>query len=180
MTTLILHGIGGRARIHWEGWLADELTKIGHHVIMPTLPDAEQPDRKTWLRSVSQLVKDVAPADLIIVGHSLGVVTALDFIEQTPIKALVSVSGFASDYGAQINDYFLKERTINFGKIKQNLGKAFVIYGDDDPYVPQATLKSLADDLKIMPEIIPNGGHLNTDAGFTAFPKLLLIIQKEI
>jgi predicted alpha/beta hydrolase family esterase len=180
MTILILHGIGGRAGIHWEGWLAQELEKLGNRVIMPTLPAAERSDRKTWLNSVRKLVDDVDLSDLIIVGHSLGVVTALDLIEQTPVKALISVSGFVSDYGAEMNGYFLKEKTIDFDKVNKNLQKKFVIYGDNDPYVPQATLKSLADNLKINPEVIPNGGHLNTDAGYISFPRLLEIIRKEI
>lgn len=177
MIILILHGIGGRAGIHWEGWLAAELEKLGKRVIMPTLPDAGRPDRKTWLNSVKEILTNVDPADLVIVGHSLGVVTALDFIEQSPVKALISVSGFAFDYGAEMNGYFLKEKTVDFSRVNNNLHKAFVIYGDNDPYVPQAILKSLASDLKVKPEIIPNGGHLNTDADYNTFPRLLEIIQ---
>jgi len=177
MTILILHGIGGRAGIHWEGWLASKLKKIEHHVIMPTLPNAERPDRKVWLGLVRELLKGVDTSDLVIVGHSLGVVNALDFIEQAPVRTLVSVSGFVADYGAEMNGYFLKEKPIDFDKVNKNLGKAFVIYGDNDPYVPQAALKALADGLKVKPEIIANGGHLNTNAGYTVFPRLLEVIK---
>lgn len=179
MTILILHGIQGYAGIHWQKWLNDQLTAKGHRVLMSNLPNAEHPDRSQWLQTVKKIVADCDLSDLVIVGHSLGVVTALDFIEQASvsIKALVSVSGFSKDYNAELNSYFLKEKDINFEKARKNLKKAVVIYGDNDPYVPQEILKLLADKLNVKPTIIKNGGHLNTDAGFATFPELLKIIN---
>lgn len=179
MTILILHGIGGHAGIHWQKWLQGELSKNGYEVIMPNLPDPDHPDRGAWLKTVQDVIKNVRSADFVIVAHSLGVVTALDLIEQFKTRALVSVSGFARDYGAAMNGYFLDERAVDFDKVNKNLGRAFVVYGDNDPYLPQPELKFLADSLKVKPEIISNGGHLNTDAGYATFPRLLEIIQKE-
>lgn len=175
MHVLILHGIGGHAGIHWEQWLHDELGARGFTVHMPSLPDGDHPDRTAWLRIVEDVVQKVNPAELIIVGHSLGVTTALDFIEQSPrpIRALVSVSGFASDYGAELNSYFLREQTIDLAKVRRNLGQAIVIYGDDDPYVAPAALAEVATGLGVQPIVIPHGGHLNTERGYTTFPLLL-------
>lgn len=182
MTILILHGIGGHAGIHWQQWLHDGLRSQGHTVIMPDLPHTKHPDRQDWLATVSQLVAATDPSQLVIVGHSLGVTTALDFIEQskTPIKALMSASGFAVDYGAELNSYFLKERSINFQKVRANLGNATVFYANDDPYVTQSALKNLADELKVKPIIIAGGGHLNTERGLTKFSQLLEAILKII
>lgn len=180
MTILILHGIGGYAGIHWQQWLYDELVKTGHKVIMPNLPDSDHPDRKTWLKTVKESIKDIDSSNLVIVAHSLGVATALDLIENTRVKVFISVSGFTYDYGAELNSYFMKEKTIDFKRVNKNLKQAFVIYGDNDPYLPQEVLKSLADNLKAKPEIIKNGGHLNTDYGYKTFPRLLEIIKNEI
>jgi hypothetical protein len=179
MTILILHGIGGYAGIHWQQWLYDELVKTGHKVIMPNLPDSDHPDRKTWLKTVKENIKDINSSDFVIVAHSLGVATALDLIENTSIKTLISVSGFAYDYGAELNSYFLKERNIDFEKVNRNLKQVFVIYGDNDPYLPQEVLRSLADNLKVEPEVVSSGGHLNTDSGYKTFPRLLEIIKNE-
>src|SRR5665213_2491195 len=123
MTFLIIHGIGGHAGIHWQQWMHDELAKSGSTVIMPNLSDSDHPDRNAWLDEVTKAIGDTKPSDLIIVGHSLGVTTALDFIEQTSIsiKGLVSVSGFANDYGAELNSYFLKQRAIDFEKVRRNV-----------------------------------------------------------
>jgi len=155
----------------------DELARSGHEAVMPDLPDADHPDRKAWLETVRQAVKNIDSAELVIVGHSLGVVTALDLIEQMPVKALISVAGFAADYGRELNSYFLNEKKIDFGKINKNLGKKFVIYADNDPYVPRAALEDLAVKLGVEPEVIANGGHFNTEAGYTTFPRLLEMIH---
>lgn len=174
-TVLIIHGIGGYAGIHWQKWLHDELKSRGHHVIMPSLPDADHPDRTTWLKIVTELVKPVELSKLVIVGHSLGVLTGLDFIERanSPIQQLISVSGFSVDFGAELNSYFIKEKSIDFDKIRRNCHHFAVLFGDDDPYVPQIILKQLATDLIVKPTIFKNGGHLNTDSGYTKFPELL-------
>lgn len=179
-TVLIIHGIEGYSGIHWQQWLYDQLIKREYKVIMPDMPKAAHPDREEWLRTVKDLTKNVDFSELILVGHSLGVPTALDLIksENKKIKALISVSGFAEDYGAELNSYFLKEKELNFEKIRKSLEKAFVVYGNNDPYVPQKILQSLADELKVKPLVIKNGGHLNTDAGYKDFPELLEIIEK--
>ena len=180
MTVLIIHGIEGHAGIHWQQWLYDQLIKKGHKVIMPDMPDADKPDRNKWLKKTKQLLKDINPSNLVIVAHSLGVTTALDYIEESgsKIKALISVSGFASDYGAELNSYFLEEKNVNWDKVTNNLKEAFVIYGNDDPYVPQDKLEEVAERLGVESIVIEKGGHLNTSSGFTEFPQLIEIFNQ--
>lgn len=179
MTILILHAIGSHAGAHWEQWLHDELTTQGHTVLMPQLPDAEHPNRAIWLSTTQSLAKDIPTHELVLVGHSLGVVTALDFIEHSPtdVRGLVSVAGFGKDYGAELNSYFMRERVIDFTTVRQKVGKSFVYYADTDPYVPQEVLADLAVKLDVAPVVIHNGGHLNTEAGYTTFPELLAAFQ---
>lgn len=179
-TVLIIHGIGGHAGIHWQQWLHDELAKREYIVLMPNLPDSDHPDRQTWLREIEKTLKGVELNDLIIVGHSLGVTAALDFLEQSEstIDALVAVSGFAEAYGADLNQYYLTEKSIDFQKVKNHVGKSMVMYGDDDPYVTQDALRYVADSLGVEPMVIHEGGHLNTDTGYTTFPDLLKVIEE--
>jgi predicted alpha/beta hydrolase family esterase len=179
MTVLILHGIQGSPNENWFPWLKGQLEKKGHTVLLPELPESDNPDRKDWLKTVTDILLKTSLDDLVIVGHSLGVVTALDFLENAKAKvnALISVSGFAYDYGSSLNAYFLKERIIDFKKVKEHLRQAFVIYGDNDPYVSQEALKSLAENLEVTPKVIPNGGHVNSTSGFTSFPYIVEIID---
>jgi predicted alpha/beta hydrolase family esterase len=178
MTVLILHGIGGSAGVHWQQWLHDRLVQMGHTVMMPSLPHPQHPNRSEWLANLQIMMQNVDLTNTIIVGHSLGVATALDYIEtiMTPVKGLFSVSGFGDDYGAELNSYFMREKAIDYAAIKRNASKFFVFYGDNDPYVPQLSLKLLADNLGVEPHIVHNGGHINSDAGFTEFPLLLNVL----
>lgn len=164
----------GRAGENWGQWLHNELISRTYIVKMPNLSDPDHPDREKWLGEIIENMQTME-GDTVIVAHSLGVTSALDYLEVAnhPLKGLVSVSGFADDYGLELNSYFLKEKSIDFEKVNKNIGKAFVFYGDDDPYVPQSSLHKLASDLNVDPVIIPKGGHLNAAAGFTEFPQLL-------
>jgi predicted alpha/beta hydrolase family esterase len=179
MTVLLLHAIESHAGAHWQQWLAGELTKQGHTVLMPDLPEAARPDRKTWLATVKDLLAHTATGNLLLVGHSLGVVTALDYIEQslTDVRGLISVAGFGKDYGLALNSYFMRERDIDFFTIRQKVREKYVFYGDNDPYVPQEVLADLAAKLDVAPTVVHGGGHLNTEAGFTTFPALLNVFQ---
>lgn len=181
-TVLIIHGIGGHAGIHWQQWLNYELTKLGCTVSMPEMPNPNKPDRQTWLNTIIEVTKNIDKSELIIIGHSLGVTTALDFIEQLnqKIYGFISVSGFAEDYGAELNGYFLKQKHIDFEEVKNNLSWSEVIYGDDDPYVTQKALRYVADSLGAEPIAIKDGGHLNTETGYIKFPELLEIVKTKI
>jgi len=174
MNFIILHGIGGHAGIHWQQWLNENLRDDGHSVIMPELPTSDHPIRNEWLETVNESLSGVDLSNLVIVGHSLGVTTALDFIEQSSesIYGLVSVSGFANDYSSELNSYFLKQKVIDFSLILPKIKHSLVIYGDDDPYVTQTALNEVAVGLNVGAHIIKNGGHLNTDSGFTDFDHL--------
>ncbi len=181
MTIAILHGTDGHAGIHWQQWLHDELIKKGHTVRMPTLPHANHPNRSEWLQSIRNVLKDVDLSQLVIVGHSLGVPAALDFIEQSPspINTLISISGFSDNYGSEYNDYFMKLKTVDFKKVRDHLKKSIVIYSDSDPYVPQKSLQLLAKDLNVEPLIIKNGGHFNSETEYKySFPLLLKLISE--
>ena len=88
MTVLILHGIQGHAGIHWQQWLHNQLVAQGQNVLMPSLPDADHPDRKTWLKHVHEILQEVDTKQLVLVAHALGVASALDFAEQVGGEAV--------------------------------------------------------------------------------------------
>ena len=178
---LILHGIMGRAGGNWMQWLHDELTKRSYKVLMPQLPNPDHPDRNGWLGFLKNITKDIDFLQLTIVGHSLGVTSALDLIESENkvLKLLISVSGFSKPYGLELNEYFLKIKKIDMKKAGSLIKKVVVIHSDNDPYVAQWALKDLADSFGVDPIIIKNGGHINSGAGFTKFPFLLELLKEK-
>lgn len=123
MTVLILHGINASAGDYWQSWLADKLKQQGHQVLMPQLPNAHDPDRDEWLQTIQATVEDVNLPELTIVGHSLGVASALDFVQSLPvnsqIQGLISVAGFHRAYGFEPNEKFMSKWDINLDMIKR-------------------------------------------------------------
>lgn len=179
MHVIILHGIQSHSGDHWQRWLAHELEVRKHTVYMPELPNPAHPDRFEWLRYVKELLKKAPTSNLLLIGHSLGVVSALDFIEQSDKKVhgLISISGFAADYGADMNGYFMRQKELYFSAVNDHLAKAFILYGDNDPYVPQETLENLAALLDVTPKIITEGGHLNIASEYSEFSLLMDLVK---
>ncbi len=182
MKIVIFHAIQSYPGDHWQRWLHDELKEEGLEVVMPALSNPDHPDRSQWLADATEAIGAVNAAELILVGHSLGVTTALDYLEQTDqsVRGLVSVAGFYQDYGSELNNYFLAEKPVDMQSVRHHVTNAFVFYGDNDPYVPQEVLRSMADGLLVDPVVIPDGGHLNTESGYTSFPQLFETIMSLI
>lgn len=177
---LILHDLGGIKKTKWEKWLHDELLKRGYIVTMPNFTNADFPDRKAWMYELEQIMLMINSDQLIIIGHSIGVALALDYIEQSvmPVKALISVAGFTVDNGNQRYTYFLRQKDIDFKKVIANTQHVLVVYGENDPYVSSDSLQDLAQDLQVNPIIIRGGGHLDTDKGYATFPLILEAVEK--
>ena len=46
-------------------------------------------------------------------------------------------------------------------------------YSDNDPYVPFSVEKKFADDISNKQIIIKDGGHINSESGYTKFNEIL-------
>ncbi|MDR1697237.1 MAG: alpha/beta hydrolase, partial [Rickettsiales bacterium] len=144
-------------------------------------PTPENQSVETWDMALGPQVPDFGP-DTILIGHSCGATYMLHILESlsSPIRASVFVSGFAEKLG---DDYFdnQNETFINhdfdWDKIRRNAGKITLFYGDNDPYVSRDAAENFAKNLGAPLTVIPNGGHLNTEFGYTEFPKLLEVLK---
>ncbi|MDX2809738.1 RBBP9/YdeN family alpha/beta hydrolase, partial [Streptomyces scabiei] len=69
---LILHGWQNlRPAAHWQHWLADRLTDLGHEVAYPQLPEPDDPDLERWLAELDALLGELAGRRITVVCHSL-------------------------------------------------------------------------------------------------------------
>ena len=179
-TIVILHGINGFAG--WQNRVSKQLSAKKYKVIMPVFPNWDHPDRKECLSVLKKSLSGLNLKNIILIGHSLGATVACDFLEtiKIPIAKFISVSGFGEDYKEKLNSYFLKEKEINYKKVILHSNKRIIIYGDNDPYVPQKTLIKFASEINADDiYIVENGGHLSTGGGFTEFPLLIDLIEEE-
>jgi len=75
-----------------------------------------------------------------------------------------------------VNKTFYQEH-FDFDSLRKLVKKSYVLYGTEDPYVPEEQPKLFAEKMNSKLIVIPHGGHLNTEAGFTTFPELLAVCK---
>ena len=144
----LIHGWEGNPEKDWFVWIKKELEQRGFSVIAPAMPDPMNPKMAAW---VSYLVQVVGTPDreTYFIGHSLGCITILRYLEtlqntQT-VGGAVLVAGFGTNleyegYKNELISFF--EVPVNWEKIREHCNKFVAIHSTDDPWVPikQSTL----------------------------------------
>lgn len=177
MDIVILHGTMGSPEGNWFPWLKAEMEKRGHTVYVPRLPTPEGQTKDEWCAAL----REQAPLfgkDTVLVGHSCGALFVLHILEvvRNPVAKAVLVSPFMSALGNEtfdrLNASFVNH-DFDWAAVKRNAGEIVLLHGDDDPYVPLAEAQKVAGKVGQPLTIVPGGGHLNAESGFTRFEKLL-------
>src|SRR3990167_4022079 len=113
----IVHGWEGYPEEGWFPWLRDKLIQQGFEVVVPAMPNAGSPTLEKWLPYLVDLVKN-PDTETYFVGHSLGCITILRFLESLPensrIAGVVLVGGFGHDleyqgYKGELKSFFAEE-----------------------------------------------------------------------
>lgn len=161
---LIIHGWESNSKEHWFLEEKERLEKLGHIVTVPDMPDSFHPKQDAWV----DVITNFAPDDnSILIGHSLGGVAALRYLEgnteilkciliATPIRKLIR-KGY--DFGSI--ESFL-ESDFNWERIKQNCKKFVVMNQTNDKSVPLQHGKDLAINVGGKLEIVEGENHFDT------------------
>lgn len=182
----IIHGTEGNPNGNWFPWLKEQLEKFSHTVFVPEFSTPENQSLEIWMRDFEyyfHLIDD----DSILIGHSLGSAFILNILERLslpkPVKACFLVAGFIGLLGNKHYDDLNRtftDKKFDWNKIRKNCGKFYVISSDNDPYVPLEKGEEISGYLKTELIVIPNGGHLNSESGYTKFELLLDYINKDL
>ena len=169
---IIIHGWEGSPEGDWFPWLKKELENRGFEAQVPAMPNTNEPTLSGWLSHLQGVVGKV-DENTYLVGHSLGVITILRYLESLSgdkkIGGVVLVAGFPEPIGyKELNSFFLKP--LDYGKVKGFINKVVAIYSDNDPEVPLKNGEILRDKLGAKLIAVPKAGHLNAEDGFTELP----------
>lgn len=163
-------------------WIKKELEKLGYEVHVPTMPEAKYPEKEAWLSYLSQEIGQPREND-VLVGHSLGCITIIRYLETLAenerVGRVVFVAGFTDDLNVpEIKSFF--ETPVNFGKIQQKAKGFIAIHSDNDRYV---SLKyGILFKKKLGAEIIirHNAGHFTGPVDDQSKASLEIIIKSII
>jgi uncharacterized protein len=184
----IIHGAGSSSRSNWFPWLKTELERIGIKTAVPDFPiglgegreDQGGPDATqsldNWLAAFGEYAEGIDEGTLMI-GHSVGPAFILAVLERLDVRisAAFLVAPFTERLGIErfdrVNGTFM--RLFNWERIKKNCGRFRIYASDNDPYVPQALSRRVAENLGAELKVVPGAGHFNSDSGYTRFDLLL-------
>lgn len=136
-TCIIIHCWEGYPEYCWYPWAKSELEKKGFKVIVPGMPETTTPTFSEWFKKIKEIADNIT-GEIYLVGHSLGCITILRYLEQLPdnkkVDGVVMVAGFTDYLGYNELESFF-QTPINFKEIKQHCNKFIAINSDNDPYV---------------------------------------------
>jgi uncharacterized protein len=174
---VIIHGSFGDPFGNWQPWLFQEAAARSKRVLCPHFPGPQEQNLESW-GSVLDAYSGMFGENTTIFAHSLGPAFVLDYLvsRTIKIKRLVAVAPFYGLIGIEEFDnvnktFFLED--IDFSTVPQLCRDRFAYFSDNDPYVPRKMSESFCANISAGYKVIPNGGHLNSSAGYTEFPHLL-------
>lgn len=183
---VIIHCWEGYPEYCWYGQVKNDLEALGFAVQLPAMPETETPKLETWLPKLREVVGE-ADEDLYLIGHSVGVITILRYLESLPdnikIGGVVMVAGFADDLGYMdsvedktVLPSFFKT-PIDWDKIKTHTNSFIAIHSDDDPYVSLEHADILKDKLAaeiiIKPGMKHFSGEVDDEESCTELPEVV-------
>jgi len=175
---LIIHGAYGSPEENWFPWLKRELEKEGHKVSVPAFPTPENQSLINWFLIAANALMNCDPKNTILIGHSIGAALAwrLAEVATEPFKAIIAVCPFTRSIGLPefdgLNATFYNP-VPGWDKVRKGARKIICFAGSNDPYVPEALWREVAENAHAELTIVKNGGHLNAEAGYREFPLLL-------
>ncbi len=176
---LIVHGSFGSSFSNWIPYLREEIESRGWGVYTPDFPiGVGKQNYENWSKLLKVYVEaNIVNEDTTIFAHSIAPIFLCKFLVENKIhvKKLVFVCGFNNYLGID-KDYDAVNESMyfnNLADIKKYCDDIICLYSDNDPYVKYKAEKEFADTITDKQVMISNGGHLNSESGYTKFPQLL-------
>jgi predicted alpha/beta hydrolase family esterase len=181
----LIHGWGGSPNNDWMPWAKKALEEKGFKVYVPEMPDTMHPKIGAWVGKLAEEVGEVH-ADDVLIGHSIGCLTVLRFLEtlidDEKVRKLILVAPWQyltldEEEDPAVAEPWIKT-PIDYGKIKSKVDTITTVFSDNDPWVPyQKNLEFFKE--KLDPEIVTKHGmgHFNEGEGITELPFLLELVK---
>jgi len=130
----------------WAPWFKAEVEKLGFDTFFETMPDSIIARAQYWLPFLKNHV-GVGQRD-ILVGWSSGAVAAMRYAEANRIRGSVLISPCYTNLGDDLekqSGYY--DAPWQWKSIISNQQNIALMWGDDDPFIPQAEFDFIAKQL---------------------------------
>ncbi|MDP3997257.1 MAG: alpha/beta hydrolase [bacterium] len=181
----IIHGWGGKPDEHWIPWLKSQLEAKGFEVLVPAMPDTDEPIIDKWVNRLSEIVGELDEQTNFI-GHSIGCQTIMRYLatqEGKKAGTCVFIAGWfklenlESAEEERIAAPWLKD-DIDFQKVLSVTKKFIVINSSNDNYGAVTENQNLFEqNLGAKVTILPNKGHFTAVDGIIKLPEVLAALS---
>ena len=175
---IIIHGSFGSKDGNWFPWLKKELENRNLSVKVPQMPiGVGIQNFDNWANVLDNLNIN---ENTTIIAHSIAPVFVCKYLieREIKVKKLIFVCGFNNylginpEYDAVNEPMFLN----NLKEVKNYCNEIICFYSDNDPYVKFEVEKDFADTISNEHHIIKDGGHINSESGYTEFKDILNVL----
>lgn len=170
---IFMHGNGGSDwKSAWAVWLRNEIEKLGFETVFETMPDPEKARGDYWLPHMQDVLK--IGGDDVIIGYSSGAVAAMRYVETHDVRGSILISPSHTDLGDELekeSGYF--DAPWDWKAIKSHQKKLLVVWGDDDPYIPQREFAYIVLQLGADKIKVPMGRHFQEKQDFADILKYI-------
>lgn len=170
----LIHRWEGTPQSDWYPWLKSELENNGYKVIIPEMPNSDEPEIEAWVKKTEETVR--LGEKTILVGHSIGCQTILRYLERLDdnkkVKAVVFVAPWLSLKNKALPDEKSKkiakpwlETPIDFEKVRKHCDNFITIFSTNDPFVSVSQCDEFQRRLESKIIILKDRGHFTEDDG---------------
>ena len=183
---IIAHGWKGTPQSGWFPWLKQELEMRGFEVLIPQLPDTENPRIEKWIPALAQTI-GTPDEKTYLIGHSLGCEAIARYLESLPwgikVGGAIFVAGFFKrltglEEGEEETSEHWLNTPLDLSKVGVHLLKSIAIFSDNDHYVPLDNQDDFHDKLGSEIIIMKQMGHFSGDDGTFELPIALESVLK--
>jgi uncharacterized protein len=174
---VIVHGYKAKPETNWKPWLKAKLEELDFRVDVPAMPNTEHPVASEWAAKLTETVGQPS-ADTYLVGHSLGCITILRYLESLSedqvIGGCVLVAGFGEKfekYQGGHDSFF--DHELDWDKIKVHCSQFVAIHSDDDPGVDPGQLELFKQKLGAKTTMMHGMGHFASADNVFEVPTVL-------
>lgn len=175
----VIHGSFASPFSNWIPWLRAEIERSGNEVYTPDFPSGVGfQTYENWDRLLrAYLDAGLLNTNTTIFAHSIAPVFVCKFLitHKIRVKRLIFVCGFNNYFGVN-DEYDAVNGSMyvdNLADVKKYCDEIICLYSNNDPYVKFEVEKDFADKIATGQEIIEGGKHLNSEAGYNKFEKIL-------
>lgn len=176
----IIHGFMARPDSHWFSWLKQQAEQAGAEVRVLQMPDSSAPNDMAWRSTMKDEVR-YADDNTFFVGHSLGCVTVLRFIESlgksSRVGGVVMVSGFSEPVETLPELDGFTQEPLDAELLKERIRQRAVLLSLNDYIVAPSHSLKLSQMLDAELHGIPHGGHFLDRDGFERLDKAWEILK---